>query len=62
MYQGTNIKHSIKHILHTPAVSFTTAHEVEIECDSLLLETGNKIKLSVLLLQNGLPLHTLLFK
>ena len=44
MYQGTNIKHSIKHILHTPAVSFTTAHEVEIESDSLLLETGNKIK------------------
>ena len=54
MYQGTNIKHSIKcievchfidlYILHTPAVSFTTAHEVEIESDSLLLETGNNIK------------------
>ena len=25
-------------------MSFTTAHEVEIESDSLLLETGNKIK------------------
>ena len=43
MYQGTNIKHSIKHILHTPTVSFTTAHEVEIESDSLLLETGINI-------------------
>ena len=53
MRQGINIKHSIKqidvchfinlYILHTPAVSFTTAYEVEIESDSLLLETGNNI-------------------
>ena len=46
-----NIMHSIKknwslslYQFIPPAVSFTTAYEVEIESDSLLLETGNNIK------------------